>query len=351
MINPYVDVDKRQFWKHGVASNSVFNVEDFYTKKFDIDKNEYIATAGSCFAQHIAKRLMNVGYNFLDVEPAPDVLNEKVRNDFGYNIYSARYGNIYTTRQLAQLAEEVVGHIPTISHAWIKNNRYYDPLRPNVEPQGLRSNEEYLFHRKYHLNKIKLLFESMDVFVFTLGLTEFWNYIDYDRALPLAPGVIAGEYTKEHYEFQNLSCFEVVKDFENFMQTVTNLRGKDCKYILTVSPVPLAATAVNEHVLPATMYSKSVLRAAAGELAKKYSNIDYFPSYEIISSPWSRGIFYDVDQRNVIGAGVDCVMRVFFQQHPPITTSKDHNEKKMPGDDSLDDDSVCEEALIEGFSK
>ena len=37
------------------------------------------------------------------------------------------------------------------------------------------------------------------------------------------------------------------------------------RLVLTVSPVPLAATASGSHVLPATIYSKSVLRAAAQE--------------------------------------------------------------------------------------
>ena len=45
------------------------------------------------------------------------------------------------------------------------------------------------------------------------------------------------------------------------------------KCIISVSPVPLIATATNQHALVANTYSKSVLRAAAGELCSIYDAI------------------------------------------------------------------------------
>ena len=44
--------------------------------------------------------------------------------------------------------------------------------------------------------------------------------------------------------------------------------NENMRFILTVSPVPLVATAGSEHVLAATLYSKSVLRAVAGFLPR-----------------------------------------------------------------------------------
>jgi hypothetical protein len=42
----------------------------------------------------------------------------------------------------------------------------------------------------------------------------------------------------------------------------------DLRIVLTVSPVPLVATVTGSHVVPATIYSKSVLRIAAQEIAE-----------------------------------------------------------------------------------
>ena len=80
---------------------------------------------------------------------------------------------------------------------------------------------------------------------------------------------------------------------------------------MTVSPVPLAAATQN-HVLVATIQSKSILRSVAGELSEDYDSIHYFPSFEVISSHPARGMFFEPDLRNVNMFGVDLVMKHFF---------------------------------------
>ena len=107
MLHPYQELPNKNFWKTGVQLTNIFEA-DIYTKKFDIDRHDYIATAGSCFPQHVAIRLRKAGYNYLDVEKAPLGLPEDVKNKFGYQLYSARFGNIYTARQLLQLVKEAV---------------------------------------------------------------------------------------------------------------------------------------------------------------------------------------------------------------------------------------------------
>ena len=82
--------------------------------------------------------------------------------------------------------------------------------------------------------------------------------------------------------------------------------------LLTVSPVPLVATASGDHVLVATQYSKSVLRAVAGDMARSHAQVDYFPSYEIIAAPPSRATFFEPNMRAIAGDGADLVMRHFF---------------------------------------
>ena len=53
-MNPYIDLPEAAFWKTGVAKSDPYALEGIYKKKFRIRSNAKIATAGSCFAQHIS---------------------------------------------------------------------------------------------------------------------------------------------------------------------------------------------------------------------------------------------------------------------------------------------------------
>lgn len=161
--NPYSDLPKSAFWKTGVAQENPYEIKGIYKKKFDIPANAKIATAGSCFAQHISRYLKKNGYNVLDVEPPPPKLSENLHQKFGFSMYSARYGNIYTVRQLLQLAQEVASEWTPQNYIWEKNGKFYDALRPAVEPEGLNSPEKVVEQRRFHISRLKELFESLDL--------------------------------------------------------------------------------------------------------------------------------------------------------------------------------------------
>jgi hypothetical protein len=357
--NLYEDLPPRQFWRKAVAEQNVLTTTDLWYKKFDIDLEEKIASAGSCFAQHISKRMLKSGFNYQDLETAPPGLPAESHIEFSYSTYSARYGNIYTTAQLLELAEEAFGKRPSLDYSWDKNGCFIDPLRPNVEPEGLKSHDEVQYHRQFHLKKLKQLFSEMDVFIFTLGLTETWICNRSGRVLPVAPGVIAGKYDPDLHSFKNLSHSEIKNHLKAFIQLINEVQGSDkCKFLFTISPVPLTATATNQHALVATTFSKSTLRSVVGELYDEYECVDYFPSYEIISSSWSRGIFFSSNLRSIESAGVDAAMRVFFLQHNSSSESqvKLKAEKQIiptnsDEQDNDSDDVMCEEELLEGFAK
>ncbi|EDY37492.1 conserved hypothetical protein [Cyanobium sp. PCC 7001] len=60
-----------------------------------------------------------------------------------------------------------------------------------------------------------------------------------------------------------------------------------------------------------------MLRAAAGELCAGSDDIDYFPSYEIITNPAARGLFYAANLRSVRPEGVAIAMQTFTRAHRP----------------------------------
>ena len=84
--NPYSDLPKSAFWKTGVVQENPCAIEGIYKKKLDIPANAKIATARSCFSQHISRHLKKNGYNVLDVEPPPPELPKNMHQEFGFSM-------------------------------------------------------------------------------------------------------------------------------------------------------------------------------------------------------------------------------------------------------------------------
>jgi hypothetical protein len=278
-----------------------------------------IASAGSCFAQNVSRVLQASGFNYLCVEPAPSWLSEAERAHFNYGIFSARYGNIYTPRQLLQLFQRALGQFTPTEPAWVSpQGRVFDPFRPRIQPGGFDSIEEMEADRAAHLNSVRKLMETLDVLVFTLGLTETWLSKVDGAVFPVAPGCGAGTFDSVRHEFHNLRVGEVVDDFQQAFGLLHSV-NPNAKVILTVSPVALQATMTDRHVLQATVYSKSVLRAAAEEVVSANALVTYFASYEIITATLNNARYYAADKRSVTDAGVDHVMQCFFSLFAPGT--------------------------------
>ena len=347
--NPYSNLPKSAFWKTGVAQENPFGVENIYKKKFNLSPQAKIATAGSCFAQHISRHLKKNGYNVLDVEPPPAGLRDKLHQKFGFSMYSARYGNIYTVRQLLQLAQEVLGEHEPQNFVWEKDGKYFDALRPAIEPGGYDTKEEVLENRKFHIERVRELFQTFDVFIFTLGLTEMWIHKSSGTVYPTAPGTIVGSYDESIYLFENADYQSINVDFRDFIKSLRKIRNnRPFRMILTVSPVPLTATASGKHVLASTCYSKSTLRSIAGKWANM-PYIDYFPSYELVTNPRLHSSTFSDNLRSVRSETVEFVMKHFFLEHPPLEIAK--QSKPLNSTNKTDSEDVqCEEAMIEALS-
>jgi hypothetical protein len=356
-MTPFDKQSDRQFWKTGVGQATPDSISGVYSPKFPI-AGLRIATAGSCFAQEIAKALKKRQFDVLDVEPAPLGTHAKTAAEFGYGQYSARHGNIYTSRHLVQLTEEALGlrSIPADILVWERNGRYFDSMRPTVEPNGLPTPDLVLLHRQDHLRRFHCLLEQCDLFVFTLGLTEAWAHRESGIFYQSTPGVIAGDYDPEVHQFRNMKYPEILEDMLRFRSLAHSVNPR-MKFLLTVSPVPLTATYERRHVLVSTVRSKSILRAAAAELSETYSDIDYFPSYELLSTAFLGPGLFQENRRNVAPEGVAAVMNAFFAAHEPapVLNKARAGEKvvKLPSRAAAfsdDADVACEDALLEGFA-
>ena len=302
---PYDGLPGRAVWKRAVTDVAAGEIDPQVTPPFTFDRSAKVASGGSCFAQRIAEALREQGYNYFVAEPGPP--------ERGYGDYSARFGNIYTTVQLMQLFERAFGRFAPVDDVWERHaGGFVDALRPRVEPGGFASRTSLLADRERHLAAVRRMFTEADVFVFTLGLTEAWRSKADGTAYPAPPGRSFGRFDPAAYAFENLSVAANVDALGRF---VTALRAVNPKVnvILTVSPVPLVATATDAHVLAATMYSKSVLRVAADEIVRAFERVAYFASYEIVTATFNQANYFEADRRSIAPAGVDHVMRSFFR--------------------------------------
>jgi hypothetical protein len=318
MTHPYTNLPDHAHWRRALSSVAPGDVDPVVAAPFTIAPTDKVATAGSCFAQHIARYLRDNGFNFWVTETAHPLVPEDLAREHGYGLFTARYGNIYTTRQLLQLFQRAYGAFTPAEDVWHAPGKpYFDPFRPQIQPGGFQTLEELHADRRRHLACVREAFSGLDVFIFTLGLTECWSSAVDGAAFPLCPGVAAGEFDPSRHRFQNLGVQDVVDDLCAFVDLLRGVNPR-ARLVLTVSPVPLMATAEPRHVLSSTTYSKSVLRVAAEELTRKRADVHYFPSYEIITGAFNRGAYFAEDLRSVTEDGVGHVMRLFLRHYAKL---------------------------------
>ena len=357
MSHPYSSLPPDRFWKTAVGSQSPFDISGLWTPKFRIGPRMPIVTAGSCFAQHFSRALVARRYAWKDFEPGPAILTEVQRKDYHYGTFSFRTGNIYTPRMLLQWLRWAFEVEPAPEEVWETDGRYYDPMRPAVEPGGFECAEELHASRADTLAAIRAAVTDSQVFVFTMGLTESWYNFEHGYEYAICPGTIAGQFDPEKHAFCNHDFSAVLRDMRRVIK-ILSTQNRRIRILLTVSPVPLTATASDQHVLLATSHSKSLLRAVAGDISAKYANVDYFPSYEIITAPAYRGMFFAPNMRSVTQAGVDFVMQNFFADQARVFGTKSAVNKAdkapaSPMDDEGDaeDDLRCEEEILNSFAR
>lgn len=324
---PYSHLPDHCFWKRSVAGVKPEEFDPVVSVPFLVTKEAKVATAGSCFAQHIARYLRNSGFHFLITEPAHPLLNQDEAFEYNYGAFTARYGNLYTTRQLLQLFKRAYGTFTPVETVWQENEeKFIDPFRPQIQPGGFATLQEFQADQAQHFKAVRKAFETLDIFIFTLGLTESWESVLDGSIFPLCPGVAGGVFDEHKYKLHNFNVTEVVNDFLEFIDLLRVINPK-AKLIVTVSPVPLMATArADNHVLTATTYSKSVLRVACEEICNQRTDIVYFPSYEIITGNHSRGAYFASDCRSVVETGVSHVMRVFLNHYAETQLANDKTE-------------------------
>jgi hypothetical protein len=291
--NPYLKQGPNQFWSTGVSA-PIKNEQkiSFYKVQNFLKKNASVASVGSCFATEVGNYLLDSDYKF--------VTHDKRRHSDSFG-----FGNVYSSRHLRQWLEVAFGQYDFSNLTWQEYDGKYVDLQTNLL-EHFESAEALLHNRSEIVQRIKRVISDSDLLIVTLGLTETWE-TPSGETLAMCPGTLKGAFDSDKHKFHNLNYSEVYDDLNNIEHLIRNFSDRT-DLLISVSPVPLTATASEDHVLEATIYSKGVLRAAIGDIAKASKNINYLPSYELITHINKGDYRFSDNLRSVSKAGINYVM-------------------------------------------
>lgn len=294
-------------WKRFVQLNAI-TIDP--SNRF-LKKNDKIMTIGSCFANEIRKSFIKSN-NFQMLPKVDQSLKESFceyfKNSYTENgIWDVMpHFQCYNTFSIVQEFEKVFGNFKQSDNDFFKINGYslekeiyVDPYRRYIEAKTF---EDFVKIKNEMDESFKNgVFES-DLIIITLGMTELFKRKDNNLAVcqfePRLKDFIYFENSTFEQNYNNLNriCKLVFNNFPNK------------KIIVTVSPIPLLQTFRNCDIFIANTQSKSILRSVIGELESKWTNLHYFPSFEI-ANLFENG-FQD-DKRHVNRELIDFILNSF----------------------------------------
>lgn len=347
--DPYKSAEDRAFWSRAVAKNfDPAQVVDTMTMR--LNRDDSFMSAGSCFASNVRRYLESWGHRYTVTESAHPGWPESAESLY-YEAFSARYGNIYTARQMVQLLQRCLGEFQPSEEFWeSESGEFIDPYRPGLIHRAW-SLPEFRALTKQHLDAVRTAVEQSSVLVFTLGLTEAWYSADDGAVFPACPGTVSGAFDPDRHRFVNYSVVDVTEDLEAMIAILRRI-NPSIRVIITVSPVPLVATASGRHVLTATTYSKAVLRVAADQAVRGTSDVAYFPAYEIVTGAQNLGAAFEEDLRSVREPVIAQVMAGFASTFFNPSESRLANVDRRPSDEvhqliAAAVDAECEEMMAD----
>jgi hypothetical protein len=275
---------KSYITKYPSSSDTRFNdgmltPETSPTFRLDFKNKPRVFTIGSCFARNIEEALEPFGVILPTraFESPPEerpytranaLLNEYNPGSMSQKILSALNGRKAPVETIIQSGE-----------------LFYDLLLPAAPGVAY----ERAVARRDEIDDVYTSLAEADCVIITLGFIEAWYDHATEHWLNRFPPIPS---TKERHRF-SLKVLDVDESMRLLSDAIDALNTTGKKVLLTVSPVPMVRTFTNRDCVIANDFSKSVLRVCADRLCANFSNVDYFPSYEMIKSLGSRAFKSD----------------------------------------------------------
>jgi hypothetical protein len=284
-----------------------------FQPKFQISPTEPVFAMGSCFAREIEEALSKLGF---DVPSLCDALFKhpllsKAENQ-ARELRPRGFLNRYNTLSMEAEFRNLLGQDDALSRGdllYTINARqcadlHYSQSLPQV------SHEATLTRRAMVRDNLGAALRRCKLIIITLGLAECWFDSETERYLNNTPGPRVLERFGSQLQVHLTRHSQNLAALERLHKKLCEVLGADIKLVLTVSPVPLVQSFLDQDVVIANQYAKSMLRSVAQEFASNHTNVDYFPSYEFVSYALPQSA-WEWDYRHVRPALVRYIMNVF----------------------------------------
>lgn len=258
---------------------------------FQFDTSDKILTIGSCFAREIEAVLSDLGFTLpaLDVEVPAEERTTAVGNDI-LNKYT-----VHSMENEIRWGFEPLGIPPEDFYLRAGEDTWHDAqMVGNLKPASLERVQE----RRAMVSDMMHRLPECRVVVITLGLVEAWFDTKTQMYLNGMPPAFAIKAEPDRFLLRVLEYDEIVASLHRIHALLVKYGHPDFKMLLTVSPVPFKATLTGRDALVANTYGKSVQRAAAEVFASAYDDVNYFPSYELVTLT-NRDLAYTEDNIHV----------------------------------------------------
>lgn len=219
---------------------------DIAPNAFEIKHSNHIVVMGSCFSEHIGKRLVDAYF--------PCLVNP--------------YGILFNPASIAQSLQEIIQKKEYCASDLVLYNGLYHSMNHHGcfscshEEETLRQINESIHKAHEHLLKTDYLF-------ITFGTA--WIY-------EMDGKVVANchKMPAQHFDRRRMEVDEICEIYASLIAQLRHIRP-EIQIVFTVSPVRHTKDGLHENQL-----SKSTLLLAVDKICRQTNGCYYFPAYEIV---------------------------------------------------------------------
>jgi tetratricopeptide (TPR) repeat protein len=254
--------------------------------KFTFEPGSSLFTIGSCFARNIEHHMHALGFRLPTMQIDPKHANSTAPDPKGNRV--RRINSLLNKYTPPSIYQELKWTSDILLRDDTMRESDCDPLFLGYD--GGKVIDLHIFpiepvERDLAIERRRVVYDvfrqafSAEIVVITLGLIETWVDLKNNLyALQLPDRELTSPSGR--FRFERLT-FAQCHDFLCRALDLLDAAGPK-KHLLTTSPVVLGRTFTRDDIIVANMYSKSVLRAVAGQVSIERENVDYFPSFESV---------------------------------------------------------------------
>jgi len=242
-----------------------------------IGLKETIFTIGSCFADAIGDHL--------------------TENKF--NVWNNRLGTVYNPSSIHRLLLLALENkLPSIE-SYLQNEGVY--FNYNFHSAQSALNRQELEDKiKTSIEKVNEFLRKANRIIITYGTTFIYRLKSNNEIVANCHKVPSVNFTKSL-----LKEIEIIESFQNFYSKLKSI-NPNSKIILTVSPVRHL-----KDTLELNAVSKSILRLSCHSIVNQFSDVEYFPAYEILLDDLRDYRFYKTDRLHPTEEAIEYIWEKF----------------------------------------